>query len=177
MVLNPRFKLDYISFCFIFVYSADEVIQLTNGVKYVLVQLYDFYLKSNEQAPQAPNIGSSSSSAPMQIVDGSSIEDARLSRFFKIRKQRNSGELRSKVDRFLLEPPENPMDKQFNCLKWWKVHWEKYPILAKIGRDVFAIPFSTVASEFAFSTGECILDDYRSSLTPMMVEALIWTQK
>ncbi|KAB2622618.1 hypothetical protein D8674_024800 [Pyrus ussuriensis x Pyrus communis] len=71
-----------------FVYGVDEVTELTNGIKDVLVQLYDFYLKSNEQAPQAPNVGSSSSNVPMEIADGSSIEDVRLSQFLKIRKHR-----------------------------------------------------------------------------------------
>ncbi|KAM1050451.1 hypothetical protein ACFX13_032915 [Malus domestica] len=74
-----------------FVYGADEVTTLTNCIKDVLVQLYDFYLNSNEQAPQAPNVGSSSNSVPMEVADGSSIKDARLSQFLKIRKQRNRG--------------------------------------------------------------------------------------
>ncbi|KAH9669822.1 BED-type domain-containing protein [Citrus sinensis] len=42
--------------------------------------------------------------------------------------------------------------------------------------DVIVVPVSTVASESAFSTGGSILDQYRSSLTPDMVEALILTQ-
>lgn len=33
-----------------------------------------------------------------------------------------------------------------------------------------------VASESAFSTGRSILDDFRASLTPFMVEALVCTQ-
>ena len=48
-----------------------------------------------------------------------------------------------------------------------------YPILSSITTDVIAIPMSNVASESAFSTGDRILDQYRSSSTPNMVEALV----
>ena len=42
-----------------------------------------------------------------------------------------------------------------------------------MARDVLAVPVTTVASEAAFSTGGRILDPFRSSLSPKMVEALI----
>lgn len=45
-----------------------------------------------------------------------------------------------------------------------------------MARDVLAIPITTVASESAFSTGGRILDDFRTSLTPFMLEALVCTQ-
>ena len=41
---------------------------------------------------------------------------------------------------------------------------------------MFAMPISTVASEFAFSSGGRVLDSFWSSLTPKMVECLICTQ-
>ena len=41
---------------------------------------------------------------------------------------------------------------------------------------MLAIPISTVASEFAFSTRECVLDSLRSLLSPNTIEALICTQ-
>lgn len=52
----------------------------------------------------------------------------------------------------------------------------KYPILACIAKDVLAIPVSTIASESCFSTSGQIIDPFRSSLSPKMVEALICTQ-
>ncbi|XBJ00437.1 hypothetical protein VPH35_020334 [Triticum aestivum] len=45
-----------------------------------------------------------------------------------------------------------------------------------MARDILAIPITTVASESAFSTSGRILDDFRTSLTPFMVQALVCTQ-
>jgi hypothetical protein len=48
--------------------------------------------------------------------------------------------------------------------------------LTKIARDIFAIPFSTVASESAFSTSGRVLSEHRSRLTPEILEALMCSQ-
>lgn len=49
--------------------------------------------------------------------------------------------------------------------------------LSELAKDVLAVQVSSVASESAFSTSGRILDPYRSSLTPYMIEALICTQQ
>ncbi|KAL0290415.1 UNVERIFIED_CONTAM: Zinc finger BED domain-containing protein RICESLEEPER 2 [Sesamum calycinum] len=46
----------------------------------------------------------------------------------------------------------------------------------KIAKDVLAIPVSTVASKSAFSTSGRVIDAFRRSRSPKMVEALICTQ-
>ena len=51
-----------------------------------------------------------------------------------------------------------------------------FPTMEKIARDVLAVPISTVASESVFSTGGRVLDPFRSSLTPKIVESLICAQ-
>ena len=53
--------------------------------------------------------------------------------------------------------------------------YSRYRVLSEIARDVLPIPVSTVASESAFSMGECVLDSSRSSLSHNIVEALICT--
>jgi hypothetical protein len=79
------------------------------------------------------------------------------------------------LDRYLAEECEEDTNK-FDILDWWKGQSTRFPILSTLARDVLAIPISTVASESAFSTSGHILDDFRSSLTPFMVEALVCTQ-
>jgi hypothetical protein len=83
--------------------------------------------------------------------------------------------MRTELDRYLAEECEEDYRK-FDILAWWKGQSSRFPILSSMARDVLAIPISTVASESAFSTGGRILDDFRSSLTPFMIEALVCSQ-
>ncbi|XP_026436032.1 uncharacterized protein LOC113333873 isoform X2 [Papaver somniferum] len=64
--------------------------------------------------------------------------------------------------------------KNFDILGWWKANEKRYPVLSCIARDVLAVPVSTVASESAFSLGKRVLSDYRSSLTPQMLECCVF---
>ncbi|KAL4556392.1 hypothetical protein LXL04_039043 [Taraxacum kok-saghyz] len=82
---------------------------------------------------------------------------------------------KTELDKYLGEDRE-AMDVNFDILKWWGINKCRYPVLSKMARDVLAIPVSTVASESAFSTGGRVLDSFRTSLTPRMVEALVCTQ-
>ncbi|KAL4589975.1 hypothetical protein LXL04_002888 [Taraxacum kok-saghyz] len=82
---------------------------------------------------------------------------------------------KTELDKYLGEDRE-AMDVNFDILKWWGINKCRYPVLSKMARDVLAIPVSTVASESAFSTGGWVLDSFRASLTPRMVEALVYTQ-
>ena len=88
----------------------------------------------------------------------------------------------------------------FEVLLWWKANQAKFPVLAKMARDILAIPISSVASESvssrsadgnkahdrlylpdflslqAFSTGRRVLTPYRSRLDPAVVSALLCCQ-
>ena len=68
-----------------------------------------------------------------------------------------SYEEKSELDKYLGDAYESLNDPSFDLLMWWKDKKKRYPILAKMTRDVLAIPFSTVASESAFSTVGCVV--------------------
>ncbi|CAN1239199.1 Putative AC9 transposase [Linum grandiflorum] len=61
----------------------------------------------------------------------------------------------------------------YDILGWWMRNEMRYPILSAMARDILDVPITTVASESTFSTGGRILDSFRTSLTPTIVEALI----
>ncbi|KAJ9547386.1 hypothetical protein OSB04_019929 [Centaurea solstitialis] len=82
---------------------------------------------------------------------------------------------KSELEVYLIESTIDDTD-DFDILRWWKVNSERFPILSKVARDILAVPISTVASESTFSTSGRVLDNFRSSLTPKIVEALICTQ-
>ncbi|XP_026437954.1 zinc finger BED domain-containing protein RICESLEEPER 1-like [Papaver somniferum] len=68
----------------------------------------------------------------------------------------------------------SPKDEYlFEILSWWKLNAPKYPTLAKMARDVLAIPVTSVASESMFSAGGRVLTTHRASLDPEVVEALL----
>jgi hypothetical protein len=86
----------------------------------------------------------------------------------------SSSNTKSELDKYLAEDTEEA-DMKIDLLVWWKACEQIFLILSCMTRDVLAIPILTVASESAFSTSGCILDDFRSPLTPFMLEALICT--
>jgi hypothetical protein len=79
------------------------------------------------------------------------------------------------LKKYLAEETED-IEKKMDILGWWKVNSNRFPILGHMARDVLVVPITTVASESAFSTSGRILDDFRTSLTPFMLEASVCTQ-
>ena len=61
-------------------------------------------------------------------------------------------------------------------MAWWKVNSTRYIILSEVAQVVMAIPMSTIASELTFSTRGRVLDPFRSSLAPKIVEVLSCAQ-
>ena len=82
---------------------------------------------------------------------------------------------KSELEKYLSEDTDD-RNKKIDILVWWRDNAPRLLVLAHLARDVLAIPISTVASESAFSTSGRILDDFRTSLTPFMVEALVCAQ-
>ncbi|KAL8145710.1 hypothetical protein AgCh_003743 [Apium graveolens] len=62
---------------------------------------------------------------------------------------------------------------EFDILNWWKLNGPKFPVLARMARDILAIPTFSVASENSFSKCRRIITDTRSSLNDESIETLM----
>ena len=102
--------------------------------------------------------------------DSDNIDDA----FEKKLEEEASLEIKSEIGKYLLDNLEKL--RSYDILDLWKLNASNYPILPKMARDILTILISAVASESAFSTSECILYAFRSSLSLKTVEALVCSQ-
>ncbi|XP_075077365.1 zinc finger BED domain-containing protein RICESLEEPER 2-like [Nicotiana tabacum] len=151
--LNPHNKLEYVGF------ALEEIFGEGPGKK--LTAEVDAYLNS-------------------LFGDGNvRTKSVRTKQLLK-RQKEDSGSVgaKSELERYISEGPEPLSDDSddFKILDWWKINAPRFPILSELARDVLAIPISSVASECAFSNGGRILDSFRSSLTPRLVQSLVCVQ-
>jgi hypothetical protein len=167
-VLDPRLKLKYMKFCFDELYDYDKAQLLTKEVKDHFVSLYEFYLKANEVVDDNRH-----KQDVNDAIDDIEVDVNTLARFKKHLQEEESVENRNEVERYLVDGCEDPNDDKLDILGWWKINASKYKILSKVVQHILAIPISTLASESAFSTGDRILDQFRSSLSLATVQTLI----
>lgn len=73
------------------------------------------------------------------------------------------------VRQYLDEPVAS---RNTDILEWWKNN-DQFLSLTKMARDFLAVPATSVASEQMFSCAGRIVDDYRTSLDPETVTALM----
>ena len=172
-------------------YSASEAKAKVSEVKELLVSLTDLYRASaNASASKdtsksstaassvscsAKGTATSSSSKHLKLKPAGKMADM-LSSWQKALVESDEVLVESEVDRYLLDPIELPPPAEahiWNILHWWKINGSKYPNIALVAKDFLAIQVSSVPSESSFSTGGRVIDPFKSSLTPKIVEALI----
>ncbi|KAL4296908.1 hypothetical protein GQ457_12G011290 [Hibiscus cannabinus] len=179
LVLDPRHKLRYAEWIIRRSYDPTNAFVLCQRIKVVLKKLFDFYASTHPSSTQKTSCtGNPNSKGQTQGGEG----EVRKLKGTNLRKDYvneiesiDTSETMIELDRYLGDNCARESD-DFDILVWWSMQTNNYPILMRMARDVLAIPVSTVASESAFSTGGRILDSFRTSLTPRLVEALICTQ-
>ncbi|CAN1240803.1 Zinc finger BED domain-containing protein RICESLEEPER 2 [Linum perenne] len=186
-ILDPRKKMEIIPYSFKLIYDPTQCAELVEMVRSKLHALFDLYKAEYDKRVNSSQSGSVASITQSQTTgdngryggdeddfeEDQEIEDDCFAEFDD---DNHTGDgPRAELAKYLSEVREVSTNKKqrFDVLAYWKASVLRFPILSEMARDVLAIPISSVASESAFSTGGRVLINFRSSLTPAIVEALI----
>ncbi|CAA0841882.1 Unknown protein [Striga hermonthica] len=173
--LDPRYKFQLMELQLGEIgYTLNEVDHIKSRVKAHLYLMYETY-KGTSMEKSHVDVHEDNDD---DVDHGSDDDDVELRIERRLNRQRKVAKLKeiaNEVDKYFNDAYESTRNEDFDLLGWWKSKISSYSILSKVAKDVLAFPSSIVASENAFSLGGRIVDPFRASLTPRMVEALVCT--
>ncbi|CAL5372511.1 unnamed protein product [Camellia sinensis] len=179
-VLDPRFKLILVQFCFPEIYPEAEATRNISMVRDALYELYNEYVvihtSSNDEQTLQQSTQEANDSSNATYGFGKALGTGRSKFESFVRKADTIQPVKSDLDIYLEESVyicNEGSNSHFDVLEWWKVNNLKYRILSKIAADILSIPISTVVSESTFSAGGRVIDPYRASLSTKTVQILL----
>ncbi|KAB2611168.1 hypothetical protein D8674_019200 [Pyrus ussuriensis x Pyrus communis] len=166
IILDPRYKLHFVDWAYTKLHGVNSVEFAKVDDK--LNDLFGVYL---EKLSHLDNSNTAVNSVPIHQRESVDVifED------FDNNYDGSSSIEKNELQKYL-EDKRIDRKVDIDVLSWWQMERFHYPILSQLARDVLTIPISTVASESAFSIGGRVLDQYRSSLLPETVQALLCTR-
>ncbi|XP_055803527.1 zinc finger BED domain-containing protein RICESLEEPER 1-like [Solanum dulcamara] len=180
-ILDPRNKLEYVGDALEDMFGDEKGSEIKDEMVTYMKSMFEEYVAKFSNVSRRPStLSDLSSQTSDSSISNTSTKSTKVRNRIQMKRNKLDGTglgSKSELERYLseeLEPTDD--DDNFDILSWWKVHSPRYKILSEMARDVLAIPISSVASECAFSTGGRILDSFRSSLTPKLVQAVICLQ-
>lgn len=171
VILDPRRKMKFVRWAINKYFESELAIDIHAKVDTTLKELYAFYASKLTSSP-APKPSSTMNVSEVICEHGDPV-----GREFEetVAAEITLAHGRNDLDKYL-EDNLLVVGVSFDILSWWRDNAINYEVLTLMAKDLLAMPVSTVASEFTFSMGGRVLDLFRSSLTPRMVEALVCTQ-
>ncbi|TYG36713.1 hypothetical protein ES288_D13G085200v1 [Gossypium darwinii] len=164
-ILDPRYKLNYVQYCFKTIYGihADFVETILSNLRL----LFDEYVKKSKST--SSSLAGSSNVSDKNTIDSSldehNVNSADFGEYFdesddykRYLDESSTRSEKSQLDIYL-EESELELNSQID--------------LSLLARDLLAIPISTVASESAFSMGKKVITPLRSSLKPKTVQVVV----
>jgi hypothetical protein len=183
VVLDPRYKMKLINFCFPLIYPDSEYAQYIQNVMAVLHELFEVYVTAHnysvlkQSAAEQAGVVSQSVSTPC-VSRGSTARSMyrdHVRTTDVIRPLKLDLDIYLEEDVYVGEKDDSgeDIDNEFNALGWWKFNALKYRIFSKMANDILAIHITTVASESSFSAGGRVIDPHRASLKTETVQMLL----
>ena len=82
----------------------------------------------------------------------------------------DSGDIRCSESIVYLDAP---IEKEQDILRFWRLNKQKYLALARMARDVLAVPLASVAPERVFSVARDVISYRRCRLNPEIISRIM----
>jgi hypothetical protein len=165
-ILDPRYKMRYIEWCFGKIFNGDQVRFEIDEVQGELEKLFEDCELQHRERKAAQNKNSARSSLSNDRTLSLPSASCEFQTFLSSTKANPS---KSELLIYLDEMNVSLADKKFDLLSWWKVNSHRFPVVSRMAKKFLTVPATSVSSKSTFSTRGRTLDDYRSSLSPSMV--------
>ncbi|KAJ3678545.1 hypothetical protein LUZ60_002348 [Juncus effusus] len=147
VVLDPRYKMEFVEYAFKKIHEGEDE-RFVGQVKQSFQALFNEY-KGN-------------------FASGSKKGEKNKE------KEKNTEEI-SQLELYLSEPNVD-WTRPLDVLEWWRENQPRYPDLARLARDVLAVPLCPVVPQSAFQIGGRVLDKYKGNLKPDVLEPMVCTK-
>ncbi|GAU27818.1 hypothetical protein TSUD_113980 [Trifolium subterraneum] len=181
VAMDPRYKMKLVesTFAQIFGENAESIKMVENSLdelflEYSIIQVLPF---TETNFDIGNDIMMRTDAFQEVSFDGSffSAEDGLPDIDFCISELTTNQQIKSELMEYLEEPLE-PSVQEFDVLGWWRINGYKYPTLCRMASDILSMPVSTLSADSIFDTEIRKMDNYRSSLDSLTLEALICTK-
>ncbi|BAT76315.1 hypothetical protein LR48_Vigan01g255600 [Vigna angularis] len=173
VVMDPRFKMKLVEFSFTKIYGEDAHVYVKIVDDGIHELFHEYVTLPLPLTPAYADEGGAGSHMKTEGSPGGTLlSDNGLTDFDVYIMETSSHQTKSELDQYL-EESLLPRVPDFDVLGWWKLNKLKYPTLSKMARDILSVPVSSVPPESVFDTKVKEMDQYRSSLRPETVEAIV----
>ncbi|CAN1347846.1 Putative AC transposase [Linum perenne] len=172
-ILDPRQKMKHVEKCLKHIYGQLRASQLTGVLRTLLSEMVDVYKGLQKRQKVTNDQKRRAGRGSLSSIRSDSDDEDDHSEISELSLYLSEGTFKERKSTVGEDGSEMDIVDKFDVLKWWSSYGIAYPILSEMAKDMFGIPISTVASESAFSLGGRIMDEFRTSLHPTMLEALV----
>ncbi|XP_022722279.1 uncharacterized protein LOC111279589 [Durio zibethinus] len=167
VVLDPQFKFNFVEFSYNAIYG-DEAAKI--HLKMIRNTLTDIFYEYASNISSGTLFLDDTNSSTLLNAEENTMES--FHRWCNSKRNTEASSM-SELDNYLSQPIIISSNPDFDILGWWCEQASHFPILARMVRDILAIPVSSIISSSTFNEKIFMDNPIFSGLDPQIIEAMI----
>ncbi|XP_022722129.1 uncharacterized protein LOC111279409 [Durio zibethinus] len=166
-VLDPQFRFDVLEFSYKAIYGYGDAKIHLRMIRDTLTDIFDEYARIMSNEALFSNDNNSST-----LLNTEENTKESFHRWYNSKRNTEASSI-SELDMYLRQPITISSNLDLDILGWWCEQASSFPILARMVRDILAIPMSSIISGSTFHEKVMMDNPIFSGLDPQIIEAMI----